>query len=263
MNIIAADDEHLALKSIENAIMAAIPNCSLSCFDTPSKVVTFAETNRVDVAFLDIEMGGMNGLQMAEHLKGINKKTNIIFTTGYSQYAVDAFAVHASGYILKPVSTEAVTEALEHLHHPVKQFPEKRIRVQTFGNFEVFMDDKPLHFSRSKTKELLAYLVLRRGALCNNNEVVAIIWEDRPDSPALQNQYRHLVLDLVNSLKSVGAEGMLVKQRGYLGIVPDMLSCDLYDFCDANADPVNSYLGEFMAQYGWAEFTNAYLEKIR
>jgi len=263
MNVIAADDEHLALLSIENTIKKAIPGCTLNCFDNPGKAIDFARENKIEVAFLDIDMGSMNGLQLAKCLKDIYSKTNIVFTTGHSQYAVDAFAMHASGYLMKPVSVGAVSEAIDYLFHPLKPMPGKRVRVQTFGNFEVFVDEKPLSFSRSKTKELFAYLVMRRGARCNNNEIIATIWEDKQDSPALQNQYRHLVFDLKKALNSVKAEDVLVRQRGFLAVVPDNFSCDMYDFCDANTDSVNSYMGEFMAQYAWAEFTNAYLEKIR
>ena len=260
MNIIAVDDEHLALKSTERAIRIAVPDCSLSCFDTPGKTILFARENLVDVAFLDIEMGGMSGLQLAKQLKDIYGKTNIVFITGYSDYALEAFSINASGYILKPVSAKAIVLAMEQLRHPpVTQ--DKRLRVQTFGNFEVFVDETPLCFARSKTKELFAYLVSRRGAQCNNNEIAAVIWEDRADSPALQSQLRHLVSDLTRTLTSAGLNDVLTKQRGYLAIAPDKLACDFYDFCNGGASAVNKYNGEFMAQYSWAEFTNVYLER--
>jgi len=153
-------------------------------------------------------------------------------------------------------------QAMESLNQPDKIPQEKRVRVQTFGNFEVFVDGKPLCFARSKTKELFAYLVMKRGARCNNNEIVAVLWEDKPDSPALQSQYRHLVSDLKKTLKSICAEDVLFKQRGFLAIVPENISCDLYDFRDADNNTVNSYMGEFMMQYSWAEFTNASLDEM-
>jgi len=263
MNAIVVDDEHLALVSLEHSIRKALPDVYLNCFDSPVKALDFAKNNKVDLAFLDIEMFGMNGLQLAINLKNIYPKTNIIFTTGHPQYALDAYELHASGYLIKPVSDKAITEAMEYLYHPVKPRIDKRIRVQTFGNFEVFIDDKPLAFSRSKTKEMLAYLVLQRGARCSNNEIVAVIWENKPDSSSLQNQYRHLVMDLRKTLEAVGAENILVKQRGTLAVLPTSFSCDLYDFLAADVTAVNSYMGEFMSQYSWAEFTNAYLEKLK
>ena len=153
-------------------------------------------------------------------------------------------------------------QAMEHSQHQDKYPQDKKVRVQTFGNFEVFVDGKPLNFARSKTKELFAYLVMRRGARCNNNEIVSVLWESKPDSPALQSQYRHLVSDLTKVLKSVSAEDVLIKQRGFLAIVPEKLSCDLYDFCADDNNAANNYMGEFMVQYSWAEFINARLEKM-
>ena len=262
MNIIAVDDEHLALVGIEYSIKSVVPDCNLACFNIPGKAISYARNNRIDIAFLDIEMGGMNGLQLAKNLKDIYNKTNVIFTTGYSSYAVDAFAMHASGYLLKPVTSAAILESIEYLRYPVSQIQNKRLRVQTFGNFEVFIDEKPLTFKRSKTKEMFAYLVMRRGARCSNREIVAVLWEDKPDSVALQSQYRHLVQDLTNSLKSVDAGNILIKQRGFLAVNTESFSCDLYDFCAADLNAVNNYMGEFMTQYSWAELTNAYLNQI-
>ena len=261
MNIIAVDDEHFALMDLRSVIEEALPDSTLCCFDTPAAVLEYAKNNRVDVAFLDIEMGRMSGLQLAKHLKDIYGKTNIIFVTGYSQYALDALALYVSGYLMKPVTAIKIIEAIEHLRYPIKPASGKRIRVQTFGNFEIFVDEKPLIFARTKTKELFAYLVLRQGAHCSNDEIAAVIWEDKNDTPSLKSLFRTLVADLIQTLKAAGIHDVVIKQRGQLAILPDKIICDLYDFC-AGIN-VNSYLGEFMSQYSWAEFTIGYLDRIR
>ena len=262
MNVMVVDDEIRALKDLTQAVEAALPDADVKSFSKPSDALQYERLSQVDLAFLDIEMGGMNGLQLAKNLKDVYGKINIIFATGHTKYAVDAYAVHASGYIMKPITKESVLEAMNYLYHPIAPTQNKKIRVQTFGNFEVFADDKPLIFARTKTKELLAYLVMRNGARCSNNEITAAIWEDRTDSESLQSQYRHLVYDLRQTLRGIKAEDILVRQRGYIAIVPDKISCDMYDFINADAGAVNNYRGEFMAQYSWAEFTNAYLEKL-
>jgi two-component SAPR family response regulator len=261
MNIIAVDDEHLALMDLKATIDESLPDGTLSCFDTPTTAVEYAKDNRIDVAFLDIEMCEMNGLQLAKRLKDIHGKTNIIFVTGYSQYAVDAFALYASGYLMKPVASQSLLEAMDYLRHPVMAKPEKKLHVQTFGNFEVFADGKPIFFDRVKTKELFAYLVFKRGALCNNNEVMAVLWEKNKDSATIKSLFRTMVADLIQTLGAAGIRDVVIKQRGHLAIATESLSCDLYDFCDGIG--VNRYLGEFMSQYSWAEFTNSYLERAQ
>jgi len=260
MNILAIDDNVLALEELVSSIKEACPNDEIHSFSKPSELLDFAKENPCDIAFLDIEMWGMNGIELAQKLKKIHGKTNIVFVTGYSKYALDSYTVKASDYVMKPVTKEVVKEALENLRCPVKTEPDKRVRVQTFGNFEVFVDENPVLFTRSKTKELFAYLVSRKGALCSNNEIIAVIWENKNDTPALQSHFRILVSDLIKTLKSLNVENIIIRKWKQLAVVPGSISCDFYEMLDGNVKAVNSYAGEFMAQYSWAEIDAAYLE---
>ena len=278
MNIIAVDDEQFALQDLKLAIEAALQgnaaysDSNISLFSTAKAALEYAKNNHVDIAFLDIEVGRMNGLELAKRLKDIAaarnviasnvRQTYVIFVTGFSQYAVDAFSLHASGYILKPVNKKRILEALNHVGvQPVKQHTGVlKLQVQTFGNFEVFINGKPLCFARKKTKELFAYLVSRKGALCSTNEIAAILWENKDDSPSLQSSVRQLVGDLTKTLNDAGINDVLHREWGNIAIVPDKISCDFYDFC--SGINVNNYMGEFMTQYGWGEFTNSYLDKM-
>ena len=263
MNILAIDDNVLALEELVSSIKEACPNDEIHSFSKPSELLDFAKENPCDIAFLDIEMWGMNGIELAQKLKEIHGKANIVFVTGYSKYALDSYTVKASDYVMKPVTKEAVKEALENLRFPVKTEPDKRVRAQTFGNFEVFVDENPVLFTRSKTKELFAYLVSRKGAFCGNNEIIAVIRENKFDSPALQSHFRILVADLIKTLKSLKVEGIIIRKWKQLAVVPGKISCDFYDMLDGDAKAANSYAGEFMAQYSWAEIDAAYLENKR
>jgi two-component SAPR family response regulator len=260
VNILAIDDNVLALEELVSSIKEACPDDDVHGFSKPSELLAFAKGTKCDIAFLDIEMWGMNGIELAQKLKEIYDKINIVFVTGYSKYALDSYTVKASDYVMKPVTKEAVKESLENLRCPVKTEPDKRVRVQTFGNFEVFVDENPVLFTRSKTKELFAYLVSRKGALCNNNEIIAVIWEDKDDSSATQSHFRHLVADLIKTLKSLNVEDIIIRKWKNLAVVPDKLSCDFYEMLNGNPKTINTYAGEFMAQYSWAEIDAAYLE---
>jgi len=263
MNILAIDDNVLALEELVSSIKEACPDDDIHSFSKPSELLDYAKENVCDIAFLDIEMWGMNGIELAQKLKEIHGKINIVFVTGYSKYALDSYTVKASDYVMKPVTKEAVNEALENLRCPVKTEPDKRVRVQTFGNFEVFVDENPVLFTRSKTKELFAYLVSRKGALCSNNEIIAVIWEDKDDSSATQSHYRHLVADLIKTLKSLNVEDIIIRKWKQLAVVPAKMSCDFYEILDGNVKAANSYAGEFMSQYSWAEIDAAYLGNKR
>ena len=126
MNILAVDDERIQLEELEEAIKEAIPDAAVISFRKPKEALEYVKElktkdSHVDLAFLDVEMSVMNGLELAKELKEIYKKTNIVFVTGYSQYAVDAFSVPACDYIMKPVSKDGVLKAMERLRNPIKE----------------------------------------------------------------------------------------------------------------------------------------------
>ena len=255
MKIIALDDEELALEGLLDVIRACAPDAELHGFSCSEDVLAFIENHACDVAFLDVEMAGLNGVELAEQFKLRNPDVNIIFATGFSDYQGSAFDLHASGYLMKPITAEKVKKELDNLRHPVPD--SKRIQVWCFGNFEVWLDGAPLKFKYSKTKELLAYLVDRKGALCTNGEITATLFGDDNHEAYL----RSLRKDLLDTLEAAGCADVITQQRGRLGIVPQAIRCDYYDWCDGKRMG-NAYLGEYMAQYGWSEYTNAALQQI-
>ena len=121
------------------------------------------------------------------------------------------------------------------------------------GNFEVFVDEQPVKFRYDKTKELLAYLVDRTGALCTNGEIMAVLWSDEKHSEYL----RSLKKDLIDTFTVAGCGDVISKQWGKIGIVREIVDCDYYDWLDSKISAVNLYRGEYMTQYSWCEFTNA------
>ena len=115
MRILCVDDEPLALQMLELSIKKAKPDAEVLGFDEPEDLLAEAEKNSCDIAFLDIHMSEMDGVEAAKRLKEINPKMNIIFVTGFSEYTGDAMRLHASGYIMKPVTKEKVAAELDDL----------------------------------------------------------------------------------------------------------------------------------------------------
>ena len=181
MRIIAVDDEKLALDALLGSIRKAAPEAEVYAFRDAVEALDFLEDQPCEVAFLDVEMPEINGVELAKRMKMIYPNINIIFSTGYDQYRGVAFGLHASGYLTKPILPEDVRWELEDLRRPVQLPVTKRIRVQTFGNFEVFLDGLPIRFKYERTKEMLAYLVDRAGAYCTNGELMGILFENDVD----------------------------------------------------------------------------------
>lgn len=253
MNIIACDDEKPALENLVIAIRGAVPDCELKAFRYPEEILAYAKENAVDVAFLDVSMPGMTGIELAKKLKAILPYLNIIFVTAYSHYAMDAVNLHASGYVLKPVSVEDVKREINNFLHPIKKETERRIYVQTFGNFEVFVDGRPLRFLLAKSKEMFAYLVDMAGVSVNRKELTAALFLDEPYSLKVQNYFTKIFKAMIETLSSVGLEDIVYKDYNAYAVKKDAIACDLYDYEAGDPTAISKYHGEYMLQYEWAE----------
>ena len=258
MRILAVDDEELALEGILETIREAVPTAELYGCRRASQALQYAQKNRIDVAFLDIKMREMNGDVLAEKLQDIYPQLNIIFTTGYSDYMKEAFDLHASGYLLKPITEKKVQKELAYLRYPAEEAPKgEKIYVRTFGNFEAYYQGVPLHFKYKKTKELFAYLIDRRGAMCGLQEVSSVLWEG--DTEDHTSYLKNLRRDLSHTLEECDNDHIMVRRRGQLGLIPSEVYCDYFNCLETGN--MEEYTGEYMSQYSWGEFTHGILEE--
>ena len=254
MRMLCVDDEPLMLKMLEMAVKAARLDAGIKAFRKQPELPEDAKQNGCDIAFLDIHMRGMNGVELAKELKKINPKMNIIFVTGFSEYKSDAMDIRTSGYIMKPVTKEKVEQELADLRFPVIPKKNALLRVQCFGNFDVFLQDgSHMKFERSRSKEIFAYLVHRHGSSCSTKEIAAALFEDEPYDTKQQNYIQQLIHSMIKSLKAAGAESAVVRSYNSLAVNPDVLDCDYYRFNELDAGVVNAYQNEYMSQYYWAE----------
>ena len=200
MNILAIDDEYYALELMKRALEEVAVGAKLYfCRDVKSALQTAAE-NKIDVAFLDIHMPEKDGIELARDLKMTNPKINIVFATGFSEHMKEGIDLRMSGYIMKPVTPEAVRVELENLRHPIEWSAEKRIKILTFGNFDVFVDGSPLKFDRKQSKEILAYLVDKRGTSATYSELAAMLWEDEEYDRTKQKNLQVYIASLVKTI---------------------------------------------------------------
>lgn len=252
MVIFALDDDPALLYQLSGAIRAACPDAAVWEFSRASAALKAVQDDgfRPDVIFLDIEMPGISGLELARRMKLLCPESNIIFVTAYSEYDVESMQLYPSGYVLKPVTTARVRQELDNLRHPVSHNSGSRVSFQCFGNFEAFIDGHPIRFHYEKTKELLAYLV-DRGTLCSNAEIIAALWEGEISG----SYFRTLRKELIDTFRAADCADVLLCQRGHMGIATDKVSCDYYDWKESNSWALNAYRGEYMSQYSWSEFT--------
>lgn len=255
MKAIAVDDELYMLETLEEAIRASADIEQIEAFSSCSAALAYATENPIDIAFLDINMRGIGGLGLAEKLMEIHPRCKIVFCTGYEEYAVSAFQLHVSGYLMKPITPEAVQKEIDHIKG-VKA-TEKLLTIKCFGHFEVLCNGEILPFKRKKAKELFAVLVDRNGAGMTAKQICAILFPDDTDDVKNVAYLRQLVLDLKNTLKTVRAENVLRHDTPYYRIDTNLVRCDYLSFLETGKP---EFRGEYMVQYSWAEETCAMLQ---
>lgn len=260
MKYLVLDDEILAAEYLVALICEVDKKAEAITVNNPVKALELIK-EQFHVCFIDIQMPGLNGIEFANKLKKLYPKTNFIFVTGYSDYMREAFKLDASDYIMKPVNVEQIRHALENLRYSVPENllgdEKKRIQITCFGNFDILIDGNPVKFKFEKTKELLAYLVHRKGARCTSKEVIANLWEEEGHD----SYYRMLKKDLRDVLNKLGCEKIIYSERGKIGLLDlESIQCDYFKWGENIVEGRKLYHGKYMAQYSWGKEVNAFLD---
>ena len=262
MTIIVVDSSAKALTQTADIVAALRPEAELMRYTSSVAALADARSREVDVAFIEVDMPEMSGLDLGRYLIDLHPLVNLIFMSKKYGAAYDALLLHASGYLLKPANKAEVERELADLRHPEAEKRRKRVFAQTFGNFELFVDGNPVQFKYSRTKEIIALLVNNRGAQTTNGEIIGNLWEDDGDPEKKSSYLSNLRQDLQNTMTKLRVTDIIVKQRGSLGIAADRIECDLYDWLVHKQKSRYRYLGDYMSQYSWAEVMHAELDEI-
>ena len=261
MRVICVDDEYLIVAEV-TAQCQKLPSVREALgFTEAGEALAYCRDHAVDVALLDIDMPEMDGIELAAAIKKICPKTAIVFLTAYSQYALKAFGVHASGYLLKPVEPDKLAEEISYASEGKDRKQAAHIEVKTFGGFDLFVDGEQVTFRKAKSKELLAYLVDKQGSSVTRAEAFSILWEDREYDRSMQTQLDVIIRILRDALDSCGAQEMFSLKKGTMRIVPETFSCDVYRFFQGDPEAVNMFRGEYMSAYSWASITESYIAR--
>ena len=260
MTAICVDDEANALQVIETLCRRLPQLDRVVGFTSSAEALAWMAQNPADLALLDVDMPGLSGLELARVIQDKYPDTAIIFLTGYPQFAVEAFALHVSGYLLKPVGRETLSQEVDHaLAGKAPRVPPK-IQVQTFGEFTFTVDGVPVSFGRAKAKELMAFLIERRGNGATRLQIFDALWENRPYDRSMQKQLDVVIRGVKAALLDQGVTELFAMENGGIWIRPEQVECDLYRFLDGDEATIRGYTGNYLSAYPWAEETAEQLE---
>ena len=285
MKILVVDDERPARERMVETLGRICPECKVVAFDNAQDALNYEGKSDIEIAFLDIELGNYSGIELAIELKKYSPRCNIIFVTSFSEYGTESFKARPSGYVTKPYTDAEIKRELDNLRYQISESlessevsgksggsggneettfekDERRLRCATFGNFIAYKENGDIMtFSRTKSKELLAYLIDCAGFPVTTKDIAKDVFEAELDKQMSKNISK-IIIGLITDLKDEGYDDIVIKQNRQIYVNRDKIDCDIYNAINGDVSALNSFHGEYMIEYSWAEISGS-VAKIR
>lgn len=255
MRMVLVGDRFLSLEPVERTCREIKGVEIVGKFQSAEEALVYVRENVVDFALLDVETWKINGLELGGEFKRLRPDMILIYAADSSGYAAEVLRRKADYCIMKPYDSNDIYDAVNRAKLLAGRLG-KRMRVETFGRFEVYVDERSLYFANSKARELFAYCVHREGANVTMEEAVDILWPERPYDERVKRLYRKAVSAIQATLEQCGMRDVFDNKRGSCHVEKDKMDCDLYHY--RNGKPLTPVQKErlklgYMAEYSWAE----------
>lgn len=250
MRAIIVDDEPVMTRFFARECKE-VPELNLIGSFTNSKdTLSFVADNPVEVAFLDVEMPDMTGLELAVKLREMLSDILIVFVSAYD-YVRDSNKIGGDYYLEKPYDKEVLEIMMERLKLLAKR-QKKNVYIQMFGTFNVLKDGKPIPLT-GKAKECLAFIAMFRGKEVTNQTIFSTILENKPCGTKEMTTYFHALKRLKRTLKDNGISDLLISNIKGQMLNTEIVDCDFYSWMDKNSDLHERFNGIFLPEYSWSE----------
>ena len=257
MNIIVVDDESTALHLFLDEAVRSDHSIDFHYFkDDPTAILSYCRENEVDGAILDVRMPHISGLKLAKMILEIRPKIKILFLTGTSLTLeqIDAdLRPSILGVAYKPLTGTDLGVFIDRFKQQ-----KAKMKVQMFGGFDCFMYGRPIHFSSSKSKELLAFLIVMQGKNVTMERAITALWADK-DLDKAKILYRDAVWRLRSTLEGVRCPCVNFG-RAMLSVNVEDIQCDYYDLLNKKK---GTFSGPFLPSYEWSMDYEDEVESLR
>ena len=252
MRAIIVDDEPLMVRKFVRLASGITDLNIVGQFSDAEEALDYVQGNEIEAAFIDVEMPGMDGIELAGCLREIRPDILIVPVTAYEGYIFEANQIGVDYYVVKPYTTTVLEEMMDRLRL-IAGRQGKEVFIQTFGRFLVKKNGKPVPLS-GKAKEILALVVTRRGREVSNEEIYRTIWEDRPCDNDSMGVYYNALKRLRDTLAKAELSELLVSTVHGQMVDTSLFDCDFYEWKDRTKDVRSQFEGEFLSEYSWGEY---------
>ena len=257
MRAIVVDDEMLMIRRFVRLTADFGDLDIIGQFECAEDALGFARDNKIDVAFIDIKMPVVDGLELASKLKKLRSDLLIVFVTAYDEFIRQSNEIGGDYYIIKPYSRQILENMMKKIRL-LARGQEKKIYIRTFGHFTVLKKDSrgvetPVPIT-GKAKEILAYVVTKRGKEVSNSEIYFTLWPERPYSNENMGVYYNACRRLRKVLADESINDLLISTSRGKMLNTDIADCDYYSWLDnPGARGEDAFEGMFLSEYSWGE----------
>lgn len=260
MNIIYVDDEKIQLENFRLTVEGMQGMESLRLFSSSVEAYEWAKEHPVDIAFCDIEMPRINGIEFAKKLKELNRKICIIFVTAYDQYTLDAFKARATSYLLKPYTRADIEAELENAYWTTGNPLGKKVSIVTMPDLLVTVNGRNIFQAHGKQEELFALLVDRGKNGITKGDALTCIGDGKIPS---DSTYWSWLFRLKNILEKAGLPDLIATSGNTKYLRTELVDCDLYKMLEGDQESIEKYSGSYLKRYAWAEERIPELDEIK
>lgn len=274
---ILVDDELLSLQLLERKLNSIGDVEVVKTFSNGESFLKELKNLDFQVAFLDIEMAGINGLELAELILDWNNNIHIVFITAYRDYAIQAFEVDSLDYLLKPVMESRLKKTISRIKVQLEKETKENLlhkdsvpfllKVICFNEFTVYNSNEPVKWKTAKVKELFAFFIMHLHTFVNRDTIIDLLWPDS-DYQKAKIQLHTSLSYLRKTLESIGYPKAITFSNQSYSLEIDNFYCDVIEMEQImnnnpkiNSDNINEYekaislyTGEYMGknEFEWA-----------
>ncbi len=221
-------------------------------FNNPNVAIEYVKNNPTDLVILNIQTLEMDKFVFSKKLLEINPGLNLIYMTREKIFEMGECYQRNIDLSLKSLNSKEIQDMIQSLKQ-LERSGQKHIYARTFGYFDLFIDGRPIMFKSAKAKELLAFLIDRQGGTVTTDQIITVLWENRPNDEATQSLCSKIVKKLKRELDEYKIGSILIHKRGVRSIDVSQIECDMYELMRGSVKAKEQFFGDYMLEYSWAE----------